>query len=151
MKLLLDSNIVIDYLTCREPFYKHARLLMMLGLVHEHDLFISPAQANDIIYVLTHGENKLSQDEAADQIKKLREFVGVCTIGAGEFDEALVSGWSDIEDAFVYQAARSIRADAIITRNQKGFEKSSIKVFDCDEFFAWVKKEYNVSYEEIDF
>lgn len=37
----------------------------------------------------------------------------------------------------------------IITRNQKDFEKSSIKVFDCDELFAYLAEEKGLTYEEI--
>ena len=54
--------------------------------------------------------------------------------------------WGDFEDACVYYAARKIKADAIITRNRKGFAWSSIKVFDCDELFAYLEREVGVSY-----
>ena len=42
-----------------------------------------------------------------------------------------------------------VEADAIITRNQKDFEKSTIKVFDCDELFAYLAEEKGFTYEEI--
>ena len=42
-----------------------------------------------------------------------------------------------------------LKADAIIARNQKDFEKSSIKVFDCDELFAYLAEEKGLVYEEI--
>ena len=42
-----------------------------------------------------------------------------------------------------------IKADAIITRNQKDFARSSIKVFDCDELFAYLEKEKGLVYDFI--
>jgi len=42
-----------------------------------------------------------------------------------------------------------LEADAIVTRNQKDFEKSLIKVFDCDELFAYLAEEKGLVYEEI--
>ena len=41
----------------------------------------------------------------------------------------------------MYQYALKLEADAIVTRNQKDFEKSLIKVFDCDELFAYLAEE----------
>ena len=45
-KLLLDTNIVIDYLNEREPYYQKARLLMIAGRVGEFDLWMSSSQIN---------------------------------------------------------------------------------------------------------
>ena len=151
MKLLLDSNIVIDYLVCRKPFCESARKLMMLGYVHEFDLHLGTSQIGDIYYVMTHADARLSHVEAIDRLRRLRAFMEVCSLDSAGFDRALDSGWPDFDDACVYQVARSIRADAIITRNQKDFAMSSIKVFDCDQLFAWIEAEYDVSYDEIDF
>ncbi len=63
----------------------------------------------------------------------------------------LIPRVSDFEDACVYQCARKIRADAIITRNKKDFEKSSIKVFDCEEWFSYLAQSKGLTYEEIPF
>lgn len=150
MKLVIDSNIVIDFLAQRRPFFDSAAKLMTLIYLHEFEAFFSISQASDIFYVLTHGRCKISQQEAKVRIRKLRGFVDVCPLGSVEFDAALNSSWQDFEDACVYQAARSIRADAIITRNQADFEESSIKVFSCEEFFDWLEDEEGVVYEEVD-
>ena len=52
IKLLLDSNIVIDFLAKREPFYESAEKLMLLGMTGDLELWVSTTQANDIFYVL---------------------------------------------------------------------------------------------------
>ena len=54
-KLLLDTNIVIDYLNEREPYYEKARLLMIAGRVGEFDLWMSSSQITDLIYILSEG------------------------------------------------------------------------------------------------
>ncbi len=149
MKLVIDSNIVIDYLAQRSPFCDSATKLMTLIYLHEFEAFFSISQASDIFYVLTHSGAKVSQKEAKVRIQKLRSFVDVCPLGSAEFDAALNSSWEDFEDACVYQAARSIRADVIITRNQADFKESSIKVFSCEEFFDWLEAEEGVAYEEL--
>ena len=49
----------------------------------------------------------------------------------------------------VYQYALKLEVDAIVTRNQKDFEKSHIKVFDRDELFAYLAEEKGLTYEEM--
>ena len=49
----------------------------------------------------------------------------------------------------MYQYALKLEVDAIVTRNQKDFEKSLIKVFDRDELFAYLVEEKGLTYEEM--
>ena len=53
-KLLLDTNVVIDYLNEREPYYEKARLLMIGGRVGEFELWISSSQVTDLVYILSN-------------------------------------------------------------------------------------------------
>ena len=54
------------------------------------------------------------------------------------------------EDACLYQCAKRLRVEAIITRNQADFERSTVPVYDCAEFFAHLKNVHGLVYEEID-
>ncbi len=150
MRVLLDTNIVLDFLRKWEPFYDSARLLLALGYMGEFELWISPSQLGDLSYVLTKGGKPALALPVAEELRRLGGIVHVCTFGEVEALAALELGWSDLEDALVYQAAKSLHADAIITRNQVDFARSSIPVFDCDEFFTWCAKETGVEYEVID-
>lgn len=149
MRLLVDTNIVIDCLRKRQPFADSAKLLIALGKLGEHELWLSPTQLGDAYYLLTDGGKKSLVGKVRSELYSLREAMGVCSFGEQEADEALGLEWDDFEDALVYEAARSVRADAIITRNQKDFEKSAIPVFDCDEFFSWFAEEHGIRYAEI--
>mgnify|MGYP000296791090 CR=1 FL=1 len=53
MKLLLDTNVVIDFLHEREPYYDKVRLLMTAGRVGEFSLWITSSQVTDLIYILS--------------------------------------------------------------------------------------------------
>ena len=64
---------------------------------------------------------------------------------------AVSSNFDDLEDALIYQAARSVKAEAIITRNQKDFEKSSIPALNSNEFFDWLALHKSIHYAQIDF
>lgn len=149
MKLLVDTNIVIDQLAHRKPFENPAKKLFLLGALGEFDLWIGASQITDIFFLLANGFERLTADNAKLALRRLRKHVRICALTEVDIDAALDSTWSDFEDACVYQCALKVKADAIITRSQKDFEKSAIKVFDCDELFAYLAEEKGLTYEEI--
>ena len=61
----------------------------------------------------------------------------------------LVSAWKDPEDYLLVEVALALKADAIVTRNQKDFPKGLVKVLDCNEFFAWMRDERGLVYDEV--
>lgn len=149
MRVMLDSNILIDYLAKRQPFYKSAEMIMVLGYVGELELWFSYGQANDVFYVLTQGA-KVPLDEVKASLKRICSFVHICHAGEGEFDAAIDSAWSDLEDACVYQCALSVKADAVVTRDAKGFNRSSLRVFDCDGLLKHLLEVNQVEYELVE-
>ena len=146
MKLLLDTNVVVDYLHVRKPFFEKARLLMILGFAQEFELWITSSQMTDLVYILTEGGKQQFMQEALRQLRNLRQFVNVFSTGETEVDKMLLSTWKDPEDFLLYQCALSLKADAIITRNKNDFEEQSIKVCNCEEFFDWVYENQSVRY-----
>ncbi len=150
IRALVDTNVLFDYLTGREPFYAPARKLMIFANMGDYELWMSSSQMVDLISLLSPGGG-IERTTAEMSIRKLRRVVRVCTIGADEVDKALESQWSDFEDALVYQAAMSVGARCIVTRNERDFALSSIPVFDCDGFFKWMEEKSHLSYELVDF
>lgn len=149
MRFFVDTNIIFDYLDERPGFIESARKLLILGFVHEFDLWMSASQATDLFYLLTNGGRASEAKSVKMSMQRARQFIRVCSLSEADVDAALDSTWDDFEDACVYQCALKLKADAIITRNKKNFEKSSIKVFDCDELFAYLAEEKGLTYEEI--
>ena len=148
MRLLLDTNVVVDCLGNREPFYKAARLLMIVGKVGEFELWISASQVSDLIYILSNGGKKALLPQVSRAIESLLDFVNVFAMGKGELQSALHAGWDDSEDAIIHAVALKLKADAIITRNGKDFSKSSVPVMDCEELFAHLE-EKGLVHEEL--
>ncbi len=149
-KVVLDTNIVLDYLNIREPYYEKTRLLMIGGRVGEFALWISSSQITDLIYILSNGGRKKEMPDALKMLRGLRTFVNVFAISEREIDIMLSSEWKDAEDYLVYEIALALQADMIITRDKQGFPKGLVKTGDCDDFFAWLKKDRNLVYDQID-
>ena len=151
MRVLLDTNILLDYFAHRDPHYQSARKLMLFAALGEFELWASSSQLTDVFYLLTSGQDKLSSDEAKESLQRLRRIVHVCSMGEEEVDAALLSAWEDFEDACVFQIALKVKAEAIASRNAKDFIRSPIRVLSCEELFAHIEKEKGISYDEIVF
>lgn len=150
-KLLLDTNVVIDYLNEREPYYEKARLLMIGGRVGEFELWISSSQVTDLVYILSNGGRASEMDAVMGQLRGLRIFVNVFAASEREVDLMLAASWHDPEDYLLYEIALALRADALITRNQPDFPQGLVPVMDCDEFFQWMRDMHGLDYGEIEF
>lgn len=148
-KLLLDTNIVIDFLNEHDPFYQKARLLMLCGRAGEFDLWISSSQFSDLLYILSEGGKRSELARVTKQLRGLRTFVQVHPLSSEEIDIMLSSPWQDPEDQLLAEAALRLRADAIISRDAEGFKDSLVPVFDCDQFFAKLEHEGTI-YDAID-
>ncbi|MDR2957204.1 MAG: PIN domain-containing protein [Coriobacteriales bacterium] len=147
---MLDTNVVLDFMLTREPYYPDTRILMLLGYINEVELWISSAQINDLFYILTKGGKSAFNEDAKQSLKRLRQCVNVYRTGELEIDAVLDSAWLDLEDSYLYQSALSMKADYIITRNQRDFALSSIKVFDTAELLAYLREHAGTTYAEID-
>lgn len=148
-KLLLDTNVVIDYLNEREPFYEKARLLMIGGRVGKFELWVSSSQVTDLVYILSNGGRASEMEDTLRRLRGLRTFVNVFPTGDREIDLMLAAAWRDPEDYLLYEIALSLKADAIVTRNQGDFPEGLVPVMDCDGFFAWMRADFGLDYGEV--
>jgi len=150
-KLLVDTNVFVDYFAHRGEFEKPAKLLLFGCAMGDYEIWMSSSQVTDLHFVLTHGREKQSEQEATDTIRHLRECVRIAALSESDVDEALEAGWSDFEDSCVYFVAKRLKAHYIITRNKKDFAQAKIPVLLPEEFLALMEEEHGIIYDEIDF
>lgn len=151
MRLVVDTNVVVDFLNMREPFFSDARLLMLLGKMGEFELWMSSSQITDLVYIASNGARKSELPTVLAQIENLRTFVKVYPTGPAEIDRMLASDWDDPEDRLLFEVAVSCNANAIVTRDDTGFPTNAIKVCDCAELFAWLRNDFGLTYAEMPF
>ena len=149
-KLLLDTNIVLDFIGERGPHYKETRLLMLAGRVGEFSLWVSSSQVTDMVYILTNGDNENKVAEALEKLRALRTFINIYAVTDSDIDNMLATTWHDPEDALLVHLALRMRADAVITRDSGFPATDMIRVHNCPEFFEWLQVEKGLSYAEID-
>lgn len=133
-KIFVDTNVMVDLLAHREPFYESAKRLFSLADTDKCTIVIAALSFSTTAYLL---ERKLTYDELSTII--LRQFASIVEIAS--VDERVVrkslsttSRFNDIEDAMQHYAATQSGCDFIITRNVKDFTQSDIPVYTPDEF-----------------
>ena len=124
MKIMCDTNVILDVLLDREPFVEDSYKILSLCEEHRIDGFVSASSITDIYYLVrkyTH-----STELAYKAIGKLLEIVKVCSVTNNDVLVAYQKKAKDFEDCLLATCAKSIRCDFIITRNKKDFEEFGI-------------------------
>lgn len=150
-RFVVDTNVLIDFVLAREEFYEPASLLMQLGYIGEFELWVGSSQISDLVYVVTEGGKASLAGHARGLMKKLRKIVHIYATDESDYDAVANSAWNDLEDAFVFQTALNVKANAIITRNKADFMLSPIKTLTCVELFAYLEETEGLAYAEMDF
>jgi len=148
-KVVVDTNILIDFLDEREFDYEATRLLMLAGKVGELSLWVSSSQITDLVYILSEGGKHSCMQSVLARLRTVRSFIHVYATGESEIDAMLATRWSDPEDALLFEMALSLHADAIVTRNVVDFESEAIFVGNSSTFFDWLKEERGLAYEHV--
>jgi len=132
MNVLIDTNVVLDQLVKREPFYENAeriRLLSEKGLITS---YISASAVTDIYYIAR--KELGDKNTAIDLLNDLLKTTNVAAVTETSIHEALNLKWDDFEDAVQYVAGQNVSADYIITRNSNDFSGSEIDVISPEDF-----------------
>lgn len=137
-RLFLDTNIILDLLGERIPFYEPAAKLATLADRGEVQLIASPISFATTYYILCRYE---SADMAIEKLRKFKILTEVCIINEQIIEKGLNSSFTDFEDSLQYFSAANANCDIIITRNGKDFSKSLIPVMTADEYLSSLKKD----------
>ncbi len=129
--IFVDTNIVIDLLAKREPFYKDAQDLFTLSDKKEVRLFISALTFANAYYSIIRHHKEVN---AKKYLSKFKVLVAILSLEDKAIELALASDFRDFEDGLQYFVATDNEADVIITRNVKDFSTSKIPVMTAGEY-----------------
>ncbi len=126
MNILFDTNVILDVMLDRAPFSEPASQL--LSLVERGEIFgiICATTVTTIHYLST---KVLVKNKSQTQIKELITLFEIGAVNRTVIEDALKSKFSDFEDAVIYQTANHAGAEAIVTRDPKGFKQSKLPVY----------------------
>jgi predicted nucleic acid-binding protein len=136
VRVLFDTNVVLDHLLEREPFVDAAEQLLSLVDAGEVEGLICSTTATTIHYLAAKA---VGTSAAVEYLRELLSIFDVACVDKDVLRTALDAGFADFEDAVVHEAARRAGASAIVTRDAAGFARSQLPVFSPIELLAAVR------------
>lgn len=131
MRVLIDTNVVLDVLCNRKAFVRDAAAIFRLCEVRKISGYLSALSVSNIVYIL---RKELNKDTIKDLLQKFTLLFEIIDLKSDDLKEAAFLDFADYEDAVQSVQAHRIKADYIITRNTKDFAASEIQAIKPDDF-----------------
>ena len=127
--------MVLDLLLAREPFVQSAAKIFALTEQSELESCLCATTVTTVDYLLSQ---VLDKSEARAALHRLLELFEIAPANRPVIEEALQSRIKDFEDAVIERAAHLVGAQAIVSRDTKGFKHSIVKALDPPELLAFL-------------
>jgi predicted nucleic acid-binding protein len=130
-RIFLDTNVILDLLGERVPYYDSIAKVATLADQKKLTIIVSPLSFTTVNYVLNKYE---SSESVLNKLRKFKIICEVCEVNEETIDKALNSNFKDYEDAVQYFTALQSNCSIIITRNGKDFKNSKIPIMTAGEY-----------------
>ena len=133
MKVLFDTNVILDVLLYREPYVATAAKLFALVDRGKIQGSICATAVTTVHYI---AEKAVGRRQARKHLRDLLVLFPVSPVDHAIHASALKLDFADFEDAVVHEAARVSGMAGIVTRNGKDFTRAELPLFEPDELLA---------------
>lgn len=136
MRVLIDTNVILDVLCQREGFADTALHIFRLCEIKRMDGIVSALSIPNIVYIM---RKELDKNRTADVVERLSLIFTIADLTSVDLTQAAKLGFDDFEDALQAACARRVKAEWIITRNTRDFRESPIPALSPAEFLRQIK------------
>lgn len=137
MRVLLDTNVVLDFILKRTPFDIEAKEIIARAARRQITVFVSPITPINAFYATKKEKGK---DVALQAVEDFLKLVEVAETGKQVLQNAFALNFDDYEDAVQHECAAAENLDAIVTRNTKDYINASVKIYSPDEFLDFLNQ-----------
>lgn len=130
VKILLDTNIILDIALERQPFFGESEQVLFLVEQGEVEGYISASTFSDLYYIIRKAKGR---DSTLEFLRYIATFCQVATVDNSVISMALASEFKDFEDAIQYSTAVINQIDAIVTRNPRDFPVTTPRIVTPDQ------------------
>jgi predicted nucleic acid-binding protein len=141
VRILVDTNIVLDFLLQREPFFQEAELLFQEIDSGRVVGYITATTLTDIFYIARRHTRSI--ERAREAVSDLLTVMVICPVNRAILESAFASGLDDFEDAVQIACAVSQRLETILTRDTQVFSSSSVPVLSLRELLQQLDAQNN--------
>ena len=135
MKVFVDTNVVLDVLLERHPFYDDSFMIFQIVDLERVRGYLSAASITDIFYFAR--KKWRDTEDVYRMMDELTDLFSVAPVSEKTIADALALRWKDFEDAVQYMAATESGVDCIVTRNTADYEISGVPCMSPADFIAY--------------
>lgn len=135
-RLFLDTNIMLDLLGERLPYYDSIAKIATLADRGEVSIIVSALSYSTVSYLLSKYE---SSEKVKDKLRKFKIISEISDLDEKTIEKGLNSNFSDFEDSLQYFCALKSDCNLLLTRNQNDFKTSNIPVMSADEYLKSIR------------
>lgn len=136
IRILLDTNVVLDFLLARQSFFKEADEIFVRLQTGEFEAFVSAITPINVFYTTRKEKDKATAFPAVGELLKLVQIAGSSN---QIYQNALSESFNDYEDAVQNECAVAENLDAIATRNVKDYKNASVQIYSPPEFLKFLQ------------
>ena len=136
-RIFLDTDVIMDFLTKREPFTIESMKLMEYSNRKELELNMSSLCLSNVHYLISRIENK---SKAREKVKGILKLVETLPVFKSTVEKAAYSEFKDFEDAMQNFCAEENGIKILVTRNVKDYSKSNLAIQTPKEFITEFEK-----------
>ena len=129
MEWLIDTNIVLDYLTDRWPFADEAQAIWRLCETGKATGYISALSFANIVYIM---RKVIKPDRIDELLQLISKVFRTADLTTNDLLKAAQLHWKDYEDAIQTVTAERLHCNAIITRNTRDYQSERVPVLSPD-------------------
>lgn len=130
--IFLDTNVLMDILANRVPFYESSSKVYKLGLNKRCNLFTSSNTINTLHYLL---KKFIGEQEIRKALDEITDIVSIIPVNLDMIKKSINSNHRDFENAIQIYSAQSISdMNCIVTRDLKDYKNAEIQVYTPDQF-----------------
>jgi len=131
--LFWDTNIMLDLLGERIPFYEPAAKIATLAEARKLSITVSSLSYATVNYVLSKYE---SVEKVKEKLRKFKIISNISALDEDIIDKGLNSNFKDFEDALQYFCALEANCDVLITRNGVDFKNANMPIMTAEAYLA---------------
>ncbi len=135
MKVLVDTNILLDVLQHRQPHYAYSAQVWSLAERKQVEAFVSAISFNNSVYVL---EKQIGLSKALDAVRRIRRDFQTVPLNDPVIGDAFRLTRTDFEDAIQAASAKLVGADCVVTRNPPDFASFGLRVLRPEELIIFI-------------
>jgi len=133
VKVLIDTNVILDVLLNRAPFVELSANIVSSVEMREIEGYLCATTVTTLDYLISKSKNR---QQAKSEIKKLLHLFGISDVNACVLCLAADSEFTDFEDAVLYYSGECTGVDCLVTRNVKDFKHASLPVYTPEELWG---------------